>query len=555
MNRASFFAPTTLCLITALTFMAACGDGMIEADPGEINEAVEAGALEDHQVIHLNDVDEIAEAFTDGEATFTPKRAFYGANIILTAQQEMSMEFRFRKLDGSWSSWRGARLNGEEKFKNFSIVIPSGAIAFGLRTQADLDFARLEFTHSLPSEGEYNFEDDIFAGESVEQASLTDEDALSQGVSISGRWIPSAGARAVKDYIGYDSAPSYNGGRNCSGSFTKGARDLGNYLVDNFGGAKYFQGYNCRQIRGRSGMSMHGTGRAIDVFVTKYRGSADNTEGDPIGNWLIQNAKVIGIQYMIWDRTSWGGSRSGTKDRYYSGAHDHADHYHIELTKSAAGRNTQWFRDRGAASDPSTPSTPSEPGSCYSNSLGKTVASGEGVQVSYRSPCVGGNTCGWYKCDSGKWTCSSEGANTKDYANSACSVTPAVPTPGVTCKSNTLGRDVESGSYVQMPYAACASKTTCQWALCDSNGNWDCRAPDASSPQFAHAQCAAPAAPTGESCRSQTLGRDVADGGRVQMSYNACGGTCQWAACVDGAWDCVDNGNAVSSFPHGQCGN
>ena len=529
---------------------------MIDADPGDITEDVEAVSLEDHEVLHLNDEQEIADAFKDGEATFTPKRAFYGVDAKMTFLEAASMEFRFRKLDGTWSSWRGARLNGEEKFKNFSIVIPGGAIAFGVRTQAPLDFARLEFTHNLPAEGENTFEDDIFVGESIEQASLTDEDAISQGVAIAGRWIPSAEARAVRDYIGYDRAPAYNNGRNCSGTFTKGARDLGNYLVDTFAGAKYFQGYNCRRIRGRNGMSMHGTGRAIDVFVTKYRGDADNTAGDGIGNWLIKNAKVIGVQYMVWDRTSWGGSRSGRKDKYYSGAHDHKDHYHIELTKDAAARRTQWFRNRGAASDPAGDNTPSQPGSCYSNSLGKTVANGEGVQVSYKSSCAGGNTCGWYKCDNGSWTCSSAGANTKDNPNSACAPpTAPAPAPGVTCKSNTLGRDVAAGEYVQMPYAACASKTTCQWALCDSNGNWDCKAPAAGATQFPHAQCAPPAAPAGKSCRSQTLGRDVAHGGRVQMSYNACGGTCQWASCDDGDWMCVDSGNAAASFPHGQCSN
>ncbi|MEZ4464481.1 MAG: hypothetical protein R3F43_08225 [bacterium] len=78
-------------------------------------------------------------------------------------------------------------------------------------------------------------------------------------------------------------------------------------MVANFRGAR-FEGYACRQIRGSSGMSVHGTGRALDIFVPLSGGAADNDLGDPIANWLVEHAE-IGVQ-LIWDRTIWSGSRS-----------------------------------------------------------------------------------------------------------------------------------------------------------------------------------------------------------------------------------------------------
>ena len=94
------------------------------------------------------------------------------------------------------------------------------------------------------------------------------------------------------------------------------------------------------------------------------------TAGDAVANWLIQNAEAIGVQFIVWDRSSWNASRPpGTKLRAYTGPHPHNDHLHVELTIAGANRRTAWFRAPAppaptppAPTPPApTPATPSEP--------------------------------------------------------------------------------------------------------------------------------------------------------------------------------------------------
>jgi hypothetical protein len=71
---------------------------------------------------------------------------------------------------------------------------------------------------------------------------------------------------------------------------------------------------------------------------------ADNDMGDPIGNWLISSAELIGIQQIIWDRWIWRASRTpGSKGSAYTGQHPHNDHLHVELTPEAAALMTPFF--------------------------------------------------------------------------------------------------------------------------------------------------------------------------------------------------------------------
>jgi uncharacterized protein (TIGR03382 family) len=72
--------------------------------------------------------------------------------------------------------------------------------------------------------------------------------------------------------------------------------------------------------------------------------SADNTAGDPIGNWLIENSEFIGIQMIIWDRWIWNASLDPPKDHDYTGQHPHNDHLHVELSVEAAALGTPFFQ-------------------------------------------------------------------------------------------------------------------------------------------------------------------------------------------------------------------
>jgi MYXO-CTERM domain-containing protein len=173
-----------------------------------------------------------------------------------------------------------------------------------------------------------------------------------QSLAHAGPWqIPTktleVGDTIVNDYTG---AGPYNGGAACSGGMEPGTVELRDYIYQWFPASYSIGGYNCRPIAGTNTLSLHGTGRALDIMIPlagPYAddNAADNDLGDPIGNWLIENADDIGIQLIIWDQYSWGSHRDvGMKGRDYGGSHPHHDHLHVELTTEAAALGTPFFQ-------------------------------------------------------------------------------------------------------------------------------------------------------------------------------------------------------------------
>lgn len=145
----------------------------------------------------------------------------------------------------------------------------------------------------------------------------------------------------------YTGAGRWNGQSSCQGGMTDGAEALRDFLNDKFSQIDVISGYSCRHIVGNSSQtSVHATGRALDIMIPLgYRSQANNIEGDPVANFLIANAEDIGIQFIIWDRTTWGAHRDpGKKERYYGGHHPHNDHLHIEITEEAGRGETPWLR-------------------------------------------------------------------------------------------------------------------------------------------------------------------------------------------------------------------
>lgn len=154
-----------------------------------------------------------------------------------------------------------------------------------------------------------------------------------------------------RQYVRYDSPPAWAGNPgNCSETFTAGARILKEYLKQKFPAISSIGGYNCRQNTANSKeTSVHGVGRALDIYLPMVSGMANSQAGDPVANWLVEHAQEIGIQYIIWNRTKWNGSsRNGRKDGRYGGGgrNPHIDHIHAELNLDAAMRRTSWFKDR-----------------------------------------------------------------------------------------------------------------------------------------------------------------------------------------------------------------
>ena len=179
-----------------------------------------------------------------------------------------------------------------------------------------------------------------------------DEDVGKRRMALAhpGPWEVPLDVRAIGDEqdVAYTGAGPWRGDASCSGGLTPGAGALRTYLSAKFPQAWHIGGYSCRAIVGVSSQaSVHATGRALDVHIEVAESSAaDNDEGDPVGNFLIEHAEHIGIQYIIWDRGSWRADRAdGDKVRPYTGAHPHNDHLHVELSVAAGDAETSFFRD------------------------------------------------------------------------------------------------------------------------------------------------------------------------------------------------------------------
>jgi hypothetical protein len=149
-----------------------------------------------------------------------------------------------------------------------------------------------------------------------------------------------AAGKAVR--VEYDAAPVWRGTSACSGKLREGARALGEFLSDRYVAIDTVGGYACRRNTADSSrMSVHGTGRALDLMIPKRGGAADSARGDIIANWLVMNAQRIGVQLIIWNHTVWRSN--GTNTDAYGGPNPHIDHIHVELTNVAARKGTPWF--------------------------------------------------------------------------------------------------------------------------------------------------------------------------------------------------------------------
>lgn len=185
--------------------------------------------------------------------------------------------------------------------------------------------------------------------------------ASAEYLRIAGAYVPDAASLAAGSAIvRYDDVPAWDGGAHCTGGFTPGGRALSTHLRANFPGISSIGGYSCRPNTANTAkMSVHGSGRALDIMIPLDRGDADNGIGDPIANWLIAHSSEIGIQYLIWDRTQWSGSRSSGRVRAYTGPNPHIDHIHAEITLPASRQETPFYM--GGTTPPPPPPPPPPP--------------------------------------------------------------------------------------------------------------------------------------------------------------------------------------------------
>lgn len=172
-----------------------------------------------------------------------------------------------------------------------------------------------------------------------------------QALAFPGRWQIPADVLAIGDTqnnISYTGAGPWTGPEGCLPGMRPGTDELRLYIAEYFPQVSGLGGFSCRAIVGNpSQSSVHATGRALDIHIPlTAEGEADNDLGDPLAHWLIVNAEHIGIQFIIWDRTTWGAHRSvGDREQPYTGQHPHDDHLHVELSVEGGERGTSWFNE------------------------------------------------------------------------------------------------------------------------------------------------------------------------------------------------------------------
>ncbi len=230
-----------------------------------------------------------------------------------------------------------------------------------------------------------------------------------QAERVSGAWSPAAVvvANADTQTVQYDGAPAWDNGAHCSGNLTAGARTLRDVIIEAFPQVDSIGGYNCRVIAGTNSMSLHGTGRALDIMLPTISGDADNGAGDPIAAWLMQNAEALGLQLIIFDSTIWSTSRApGSRVRGYSGENPHVDHLHVEINEEAAAQNLAWY---GAPTGPNEVNAPCpalpagggvvDDGPCQRrfgpSQYWRAEASGEGGQLFWTNAWVNDAPSNW----------------------------------------------------------------------------------------------------------------------------------------------------------------
>lgn len=178
-------------------------------------------------------------------------------------------------------------------------------------------------------------------------------------IAIPGPWDPPAGTRSIArtQYVDVVDPPRVSPLGSCTSTnpfacscthpacspALPGTAELDRYLRTRFPYLRSGGLYCCRQnsSSGSVSLSVHAIGRAMDLMVPMIGGDADNTRGDAVANFLVENAEYIGIQRVVWDRTYWNGERGF--GALGSASLPHTDHIHAELSIDGAARRTPFF--------------------------------------------------------------------------------------------------------------------------------------------------------------------------------------------------------------------
>ena len=197
-------------------------------------------------------------------------------------------------------------------------------------------------------------------------------DVVVSAIAIPGDWVPPANTLAISNpqYVPVVEPPAVTGtcmstcpthvwglcvDVGCTGQL-QGTVDIATYIRGRWSYVGAGGDYSCRRNSnpmGCTNLSVHSVGRAVDLMMPMDGSEADNTLGDAVANWLIENAEYIGVQRVIWDGRYWSGNRINDHFRdiddslcsgHYCTDH-HINHIHLELSVDGANRRTRFFTE------------------------------------------------------------------------------------------------------------------------------------------------------------------------------------------------------------------
>lgn len=125
----------------------------------------------------------------------------------------------------------------------------------------------------------------------------------------------------------------------CTGTFTPGAASLRAFIDQYWPAVPEIGGYYCRPITGGIETSVHGVGRALDVYIGDRNDTVppqpdELALGNEIRNLVYNNAETLGLQRIIWNGKIWSTDQDGWRD--YTGENPHHGHLHLEINLQAA---------------------------------------------------------------------------------------------------------------------------------------------------------------------------------------------------------------------------
>jgi hypothetical protein len=175
---------------------------------------------------------------------------------------------------------------------------------------------------------------DVRSGDDVDDVNVS---ALSAG----GDWVISDDAHNQMQSF---SLPYDDAGADCQGGFTDGAKKLGELVKSRFSSAvDHNEGYACRaNTANPSKLSMHAMGRAVDIMMTSEADNGGREAGKEVADFLLMNGDLLGVQFIIWDRTKCNLSQKLCGE--YTGPTGHTDHIHVEINEEAASGNAPYYQ-------------------------------------------------------------------------------------------------------------------------------------------------------------------------------------------------------------------